>query len=115
MQDEPWYGVKCIFLHHDLKIRNGKNNYEERVILVHADSFEEAIKKAELEAAEYCKDLDNEVEYLEFCNAFRIGEDIVEDGTELYSLITESELEAKEYINAHHDTGGEKTSKLEND
>ena len=111
MKDEPWYGVKCVFIHHDLKKRNGQNNYEERIVLVHADSFEEAIDKAEKEAKQYCEDLDGAAEYLELCNAFRIEEHKIEDGTEIYSLITKSDLNPKEYLKIHHDTGGEFTQK----
>jgi hypothetical protein len=111
MLDEPWYAVKCLFLHKDLKRRNGKNNYEERILLVKANDFDEAISKAENEAVEYCKDLGDEVEYLKFCNAYHIAESEIEDGTEIYSLITKSELNKTDYINTHHDTGGELTKK----
>lgn len=112
MQDEPWYGVKCIFLHHDLKNRNGQNNFEERVILVYANSFDDAIEKAEKEAKLYCEQLET-VEYLKFCNAYRIGESQIEDGTEIYSLITKSDLSSADFINTHHATGGETTLKNE--
>jgi hypothetical protein len=111
MIDEPWYAVKCLFLHKDLKRRNGKNNYEERILLIKANDFDGAIKKAEKEATEYCNDLDNEVEYLNFCNAYHIAESEIKNGTEIYSLITKSELSKTDYINTHHDTGGELTQK----
>jgi len=111
MIDEPWYAVKCLFLHKDLKRRNGKNNYEERILLIKAYDFDGAIKKAEEEATEYCNDLDNEVEYLKFCNAYHIAESKIKDGTEIYSLITKSELNKTDYINTHHNTGGELTQK----
>ena len=87
------------------------NNYEERVLLVRAHDFNEAIRKAEREAAKYCGDLGDEVEYLKFCNAYHIAESEIEDGTEIYSLITKSELNKTDYINTHYDTGGELTQK----
>lgn len=111
MNDEPWYGVKCLFLHKDLRRRNGMNNYEERILLVKASDFDEAIRKAEKEAAEYCNDLDNNIEYLKFCNAYHIPESEIQDGIEIYSLITKSELNKTDYINTHHDTGGELTQR----
>jgi hypothetical protein len=110
MINEPWYAVKCLFLHKDLKRRNGKNNFEERILLVKALSFEEAIAKAENEAADYCKVLEN-VEYLNFCNAFHLFESRIKDKTEVYSLITASDLNKEEYIEKYHDTGGEMTQK----
>lgn len=107
MNNEPWYAVKCLFLHKDLKRRNGMNNYEERILLVKADDFDEAIEKAEKEAKEYCSNLNNEVEYLNFCNAFHIAELKINDKTEIYSLITPSALDKTTYIKTHYDTGGE--------
>lgn len=111
MNREPWYAVKCIFLHNDLKYRNGKNNFEERILLVKAISFEDAIEKAEKEALEYCEDL-NDVEYLNFCNAYHIAESKIMDLTEIYSLITTSNLDKNEYIKRYYDTGGELTQKI---
>ena len=113
MNNEPWYAVKCLFLHKDLKSRNGKNNYEERILLVKANDFDEAIEKAEKEAADYCNDLGEEVEYLKFCNAYHIAESRINDKTEIYSLITKSELDKADFINTHYDTGGEATQKKE--
>lgn len=112
MIEEPWYAVKCLFLHKDLKKRNGMNNFEERILLVKANDFDDAIKKAEKEAIEYCADLDNTVEYLNFCNAYHIGENTINDRTEIYSLITKSDLDKATYINTHYDTGGEITQKI---
>lgn len=111
MTNEPWYAVKCLFLHNDLKRRNGKNNFEERILLVKAENFEDAIEKAEKEAIEYCETLDD-VEYLNFCNSYHIAESRIVDLTEIYSLITASDLDQNEYIKKHYDTGGEFTQKL---
>lgn len=47
--DEPWYSVRCLFA---FEAEHG-TMYEERVTLWRASSFEEAIARAELEAAEY--------------------------------------------------------------
>lgn len=111
MINEPWYAVKCLFLHNDLKHRNGKNNFEERILLVKAKNFDDAIEKAEKEAIEYCEDLDD-VEYLNFCSAYHIAESRILDLTEIYSLITTSDLDQIEYIKKYYDTGGELTQKI---
>jgi len=107
MINEPWYAVKCLFLHKDLKRRNGMHHYEERILLVKANHFDEAFKKAEKEAKEYCNDLGDEVECLNFSNAYHIGESEIKDGTEIYSLITKSLLNKTDYINKHYNTDDE--------
>lgn len=113
MEKEPWYAVKCLFHHKDLNNRNGKNNFEERILLVKAGDFDEAIEKAEIEAKEYCSDLGDEVEYMDFCNAYHIAENSIGDKTEIYSLITASELTADNYLKCNYETGGEMTEKSE--
>lgn len=110
MINEPWYAVKFLFLHSDLKLRNGKNNFEERIILVKAKNFDDAFNKTEKEAIEYCEELVG-VEYLNFCNAYHIAESRIDDLTEIYSLITASDLDQNNYIKNHYDTGGEITKK----
>jgi len=89
------------------------NNYEERILLIKANDFDEAIKKAEKEAIDYCSDLGEEVEYLKFCNAYHTGENDINDKTEIYSLITKSEMSKERYIATYYDTGGELTQKKE--
>ncbi len=113
MDKVSWFAVKCLFLHKDLKKRNGKSNYEERILLVKAKDFDEAIEKAENEALEYCDELGKDVEYLKFCNAYHISESKIGNKTEIYSLITKSDLNKTDFINTHHDNGGELTKRIE--
>jgi Domain of unknown function (DUF4288) len=57
MSNESWYSAKCIFLHSDTG-HGPKQMYEERVVLLRANSVDVAIERAEREAEEYCRDLD---------------------------------------------------------
>jgi len=52
----PWFGVRCLFQHSDPGAATGVL-YEERVTLWRAPSAEEAIARAEAEAASYAADL----------------------------------------------------------
>jgi len=110
--DEPWYGVKCIF-QMDIKARiEGANLYEERIVLIKAASFDEAILKAEKEAEEYTK-RDDRITYLGFANAFHIFGNKIKNGSEVYSLIRESKLKPNKYLDKFYDTGTEHTGYVE--
>ena len=50
-RNQPWYAVRCLFYDDNNK------SYEERTTLFKAASHDEAIKKAEAEAVEYCSAL----------------------------------------------------------
>lgn len=107
--NEPWYGAKCVFLHTGTQSTDGRV-YEERVILVKASSFDEAISRAEVMAKEYVKELDD-CTYTGFVNAFHIYDESVGDGSEVYSLMRTSALSADDYLNTYYDTGFEHTGK----
>jgi hypothetical protein len=65
VSEQSWYGVRCVFRHRELGV------YEERLTLWRATSLDEAISRGELEAHEYCADLDG-VEYVDFAEAYRM-------------------------------------------
>lgn len=95
-----WYGVRCVFRHHELGV------YEERLTLWRATSLDEAVSRGELEAQEYCADLDG-VEYVDFAEAYRMfGEP--GEGVEVFSLMRESGLPAGEYVGRFFATGAER-------
>lgn len=100
--NEPsWYGVRCVFRHRHLEV------YEERVTLWTARSLEEAIARAESDAAEYCADLDG-VEYTDFAEAYAIHGS-PEEGAEVFSLMRGSGLPVGEYVRRFFATGEERT------
>jgi len=109
MSDEPWYGAKCVFLHTEIESCPGQI-YEERVILVRAENFDEAVSRAEVMAEEYAKDVEG-CSYTRFVDVFHLYEENIGDGAEVYSLMRESDLSKDEYLNRFYDTGAERTRK----
>ncbi|MBU2985186.1 DUF4288 domain-containing protein [Saccharophagus degradans] len=105
MNKEPFYAAKCLYRHDQLEPIESKSFvYEERIILIQADDFDSAMKKAEKEAREYA---DSGTVYLEYLNVFHLYEYILHNGSELYSEMRSSDLESDEYISKFYDTGCE--------
>ncbi|MER6563186.1 hypothetical protein ABT300_36740 [Streptomyces sp. NPDC001027] len=96
-----WYGVRCVFRHIPLGV------YEERITLWTARSSDEAIERAEAEAAEYCEDLDG-VEYAQLAQSFSLF-GTPGDGAEVFSLMRESTLAPGQYVDRFFATGEERT------
>jgi len=107
MNEEPWYGAKLVFqMFHD--VQNDSYKYEERVVLVHAPTEHEAMQKAETFAKAYETD---RITYVGFVQLFHIFDDVIGDGTEVFSLIRDSQLTVDEYLDHFYDTGGERERK----
>lgn len=111
MNEEPWYSARCVFRHAHLEAEAqeegeaGCQVFEERIILVRATSFEDAIRKAELEAEVYAKD---GIQYLGLVQAFQLFDAKVTEGTEVFSLMRTSPLEESAYLNRFFDSGTER-------
>lgn len=100
---EPWYGVRLIYR------LTGRTQpaYEERIIIVRAESAENAIAQAELHSKEYESDTTT---YIGYAMAFHIFDECgaaLSAGTEVFSLIRYSDLSPDDYLNRYHDTGNE--------
>jgi hypothetical protein len=106
MQDEPWYGVRLVY---ELS-GTPRRAYEERIVIVQAESFDDAIYRAE----EYSKAYESETtRYAGYAIAFHIFDQngpCLGPGTEVLSLIRESDLDADDYLDRIHDTGHESTN-----
>ncbi|MER5648636.1 hypothetical protein [Streptosporangium sp. NPDC002524] len=98
--DTGWYSVRCVF-----RWEPPRDVYEERVTLWRTASFDQAIVMAEREAAEYGSD--EAMRYLGLAQAYRLPDDVIEPGTEVFSLIRDSDLEPEEYLSTFFDTGDE--------
>jgi hypothetical protein len=83
--------------------------YEERITLWKAKDVEAAIKKSEKEAMRYARESGNK--YLGFIQSYWLFDEIAADGVEVFSLLRESDLPPKKYIDAYFDTGSEKQRK----
>ncbi|TYC18334.1 hypothetical protein FXF65_00755 [Actinomadura syzygii] len=103
MSRAGWYGVRCVFRW----VHEGRQVYEENVTVWRAGDFGEAIEKAEAGAFEYAAGCDGQ--YLEFAQAYFIGEDkVIGEGAEVFSLMRESELGERDYVTRYFDTGDER-------
>lgn len=107
-EKEKWFGVRCLFGHEDGGL------YEERITIWPAGSLEAAIELAVREAEEHAAPL--RWEYLGLAQAYGPLTDAnVDDaelpsesaGTEVFSMMRESDLEPDEYINRFFATGEE--------
>jgi hypothetical protein len=109
MKDIIWFGARTVYrVEESNTVTNAQNKlYEERVVLVSANSFDDAIEKAEKDAEKYAAN--NNMTYLGFVNVYELYANKIEEGTEVYSLMRESELDADAYIDRFFDTGNERT------
>jgi hypothetical protein len=107
--NEQWYCIRCIFDLGPSADAHGFTSYEERLVLIQAQSFEQAIRKAEKDAKEYAGQRHT---YTGCAQAYKLFAEHIENGfgsgTEVFSLIRDSELSREDYIDAFFDTGHEK-------
>ena len=100
---EPWYGVRLIYR----LTGTSQPAYEERIIIVRAESDDDAIAKAE----QYSKGYESDTtEYIGYAMSFHIFDEnrpCLRPGTEVFSLIRKSDLSPDAYIDRFHDTGSE--------
>ncbi|MEQ0558847.1 hypothetical protein ABJI51_07180 [Amycolatopsis sp. NEAU-NG30] len=107
MADE-WYAVRCVFRW----AGSAGQPYEERITLWRAAGLDNAIALAEAEAQEYAENTG--VTYLGLAQAYAIGEKELTPGSEVFSLLRESELPPEKYLDRFFDTGDEhRTGKSE--
>ena len=96
-----WYGVRCVFRW----IGHENQPYEERITLWRAASAAQAIELAGREARDYA--LDNGFEHLRFAQAYELSGDRITQGTEVFSLLRDSDLKPESYLDGFFDTGQE--------
>jgi len=93
---KSWYSAKCIFRHLETKSR--RQIYEERIILIKAENSEAGIEKAEKNARQYCKDLEN-CEFARLVDVFDLFDKKVADKSEVYSAMQTNNLDPDDYLN----------------
>lgn len=92
-----WYSAKCLYRR---KPVNGirRQLFEERIILIRANSFDSAKSKAELESNKYSTESDL-IEFVEILDIYELDSvKEITDGQEIYSLIFSSNLKPKAFI-----------------
>lgn len=109
---EPWYAARSVFRWlHVTPDFPGHEIYEERIVLIQATSFEDAFRRAEVEAREYSSGM--EMEFMEVVDVYHLFERKLGDRVEVFSLLRESTLPAKEYVRSFFQTGHEHRGKLD--
>jgi hypothetical protein len=102
-----WYAVRCIF-RCGWPPKFAGRAYEERITLWRAESFDQAIERAEAEAREYAVSIiDAPDAYLSLAQAYRLS-DVPADGAEVFSLVRVSKRKPKAYLERFFDTGKER-------
>ncbi|MFJ2738928.1 hypothetical protein ACIO3O_04595 [Streptomyces sp. NPDC087440] len=100
---KSWFSARTVYRHHDLE------TYEERITLWHVADVDAAMAAAEREAEEHCAILTG-TEYLGLVQTYHlVDETRPGHGSEVYSLMRDSELAPDAYLDRHFDTGGERT------
>jgi hypothetical protein len=96
--DEPWYSARCLFVHeHTPSDVLPARVYEERIVLIRAASFDDAIAQAEEEARQYAAGLDG-VRYLEHVDVYHLFDDDVGSGTEVYSVLRDGTPDPDSFV-----------------
>ncbi len=104
-REEQWFAVGCVF---EWPSAAGEpRTYEERLTLWRARSLDEAISKAESEAAQYALHAAPALVPLDFAQAYALAERPGEGG-EVFSLLRDSDLDGPAYLDQHFDTGRER-------
>ena len=106
----PSYSVKCHFEWPCSKTKALAHLYEERITLWQAETTHDAIEAAEQEALAYAEQ--NGYTFIQLSQAFWMFSELPGNGTELFSLLRESDLEPSAYLDHYHDTGFERESKI---
>ena len=101
------YTVRTVIRWANRPNQSRKFIYEERITAWNAESMDAAINEAEKEANEYAG---ADAEALDLIQAYWLFDEIglIPQGTEVFSLLRESDLEPAEYLTAFFDTGGER-------
>lgn len=104
MSDEPWYGVRLVYQ----LIGESGNSFEERILIIRAVDFDSAIERAEQISRD---SYENESTiYCNYAMAFHIFDEnggALGEGVEVFSLIRNSDLDVKDYIDRFYNTGDE--------
>lgn len=102
--DCRWFAVQCILQHPKVTT---DFLYEERITIWRTAKFEDAIAQAEAEASSYA----GPGKHLGYSNAFEMYQ-APTHGEEVYSLMRESTLPPEEYLSSFHDTGKERSQRI---
>lgn len=103
----PTYTVRMVIRWARRPDQEKKFLYEERITAWNTDSLEAAIDEAEKEAHEYAEEGS---EVLDLFQGYWLFDKVntIPQGTEVFSLLRESDLEPSDYLDSFFDTGTER-------
>jgi hypothetical protein len=113
MAADHWYAVKCLLEHAGLSEDATAHVYEERIVLLRAVDFGDAVRRAEREATEYARP--TSARYLGYSNAYKLDVESIGDATEVYSLMREVPLSPADFISRYYDDGTDKSRNVDPD
>jgi len=91
-----WYAVRTIF-HFGVK-DDGKNVFEERIVVFEAENSEDAFSKAEIEAIEYSKNVNrDDFEVYSDMDLYKQDGEKLIDGYEVWSQLFETTKDLNEF------------------
>jgi hypothetical protein len=93
---EPWFAVRCLFSHPTRKQSSEAQLFEERITLWRADSWDQAFTAAEAEAADYA--VSANCIFVRALDGFNLFDRTVGEGTEIWSVMRGSNMDADIYI-----------------
>jgi hypothetical protein len=99
-----WFAARTVYEHD----QPGDGLFEERIILVRAASFDEAMERAQAEAATYAEQVT--CAFTGYITVFEIAEEQLSDGMEVFSVMRDSDLSAEDYIDRFYTTGDERSA-----
>jgi hypothetical protein len=104
----PSYSVRSVIRWTPRPDQVMKFMYEERITAWNAESLDAAIELAEAEANAYAED--NGFEALNLFQGFWLFDEIslIPQGSEIFSLLRENDLDADSYLDLFFDTGHER-------
>ncbi|RYD73804.1 MAG: hypothetical protein EOP84_20975 [Verrucomicrobiaceae bacterium] len=104
----PTYSVRTVLKWNSRPTRTKQFLYEERITVWNAESLDAAIDQAEKETGEYAAK--EGFEAFDFFQGYWMFDEIgkIPQGTEVFSLLRESDLPPQSYIDTFFDTGTER-------
>jgi len=97
MADQSWYGVRSVFRSDRTEDGKPRRVFEERVVLFHATSFEEALAKGVAEAKRYAAD-SLHCTMLDHVVAFHIHGEELGDGDEVWSCMRDADVSDDDFL-----------------
>lgn len=98
-----WFSARTVYEHD----KPGDGLFEERIVLLRAADFEEAMARAEAEAKSYAEAVSGT--FSGYVSVFELSEEQIGDGAEVFSLMRDSDLPADQYIDRFYTTGDERS------